>query len=246
MPPQTTFDERTWLAWLVKVRVLIITFLVGIELAITRFSPAPAPTRLFVGIVVLWYALAAFYILLLSFWQEYRLQSVLQVLTDLAMATAIIYVSGGLDSSFNFLYPLIIVVATILLPTVWAFLTAALAFVLYGAVVELDYFDYVHSYATSHPKLKTLQVVILINLFAYLAIAYLASRLSMKLRQVDVQLQDTSGALENLQALHENVIHSITGGLLTTDLEGRVTLANPAAQLLLEKSEAVEPAACRQ
>ena len=28
------FDERLWLAWLVKVRILILTLLLGIELAI--------------------------------------------------------------------------------------------------------------------------------------------------------------------------------------------------------------------
>jgi len=234
----TTFDERCWLAWLVKIRVIIITFLVGIELAITRLTPTPVPERLFIGGVLLWYALAVFFILLLSFWQETRTQSLLQLLSDLAMATLIVYFTGGVDSSFNFLFPLIVVVAAILLPRTWTYLTAALAFVLYGTVVECTYFEVIPSYSSSHPALKTLQAIIFINLFAYLAIAYLASQLSTKLRQVDTQLQDTSGALENLQALHENVIRSVSSGLLTTDLEGRITLANPASARLLETSEA--------
>jgi len=34
-----------------------------------------------------------------------------------------------------------------------------------------------------------------------------------------VELQDTSGLLENLQAVHENIIHSMHGGLIT-DLQG--------------------------
>jgi two-component system, NtrC family, sensor histidine kinase PilS len=233
----TTFDERSWLAWLVKVRVIIITFLVGIELAITRLTPTPLPERLFIGVVLLWYTLAVFFILLLSFWREARTQSLLQLLSDLAMATLIVYFTGGVDSSFNFLFPLIVVVAAILLPRTWAYLTAALAFVLYGAVVECTYFEVIPAYSSSHPPLKTLQAIIFINLFAYLAIAYLASQLSTKLRQVDTQLQDTSGALVNLQALHENVIRSVSSGLLTTDLEGRITLANPASARLLEASE---------
>ncbi len=237
MIAKTKFDERSWLAWLVKVRVLIITFLVGVELAISRLTPTQLPERLFIGIVVLWYAFSIFYILLLSFWQEQRPQAFLQVLTDMIMVSAVVYATGGVDSSFNFLYALIIVVATILLPRKWAYLSAALAFVMYGAVVELEYFEFLPAFTSTHPELKTLQIIIFINLFAYFAIAYLASRLSMKLRQADLQLQDTSGALENLQALHENVIRSISGGLLTTDLEGRITLANPAAQALLEKPE---------
>jgi two-component system sensor histidine kinase PilS (NtrC family) len=237
MSQTMTFDERSWLAWLVKVRVIVLTLLVGIELAITRLTPSAVPERLFVGVVILWYSLALFFILLLSFWRETRIQSMVQLLCDLAMVTLVVYITGGVDSSFNFLFPMIIVVAAILLPRTRTYLMAALASVLYGAVVECAYFEVIPSYSTSHPALNTLQAILSINLLAYLAIAYLASQLSTKLRQVDTKLQDTSGALENLQALHENVIRSVNSGLLTTDLEGRITLANPASSRLLEISE---------
>jgi two-component system, NtrC family, sensor histidine kinase PilS len=232
------FDQRQWLAWLVKVRVLVLTCLLGIELAIAQLTPSSFPLRLFVDVILLWYAIAIFYILLLAFWQEYRVQSLLQVLTDLALVSLVVYATGGIDSSFNFLYPLVIIVACILLPRSWAFLTAALAFILYGTVLELTYFEVVRSYSTTHPDLKSLQAIILVNLFGYLAVAYLAGQLATKLRQVDVKLKHTSGALEDLQALHENIIQSITGGLITTGLDGHITLVNTAAQKLLEASEA--------
>jgi two-component system sensor histidine kinase PilS (NtrC family) len=235
---QSMFDERLWLAWLVKVRILILTFLLGIELAISRLAPTPLSLRLFVNAILLWYAISIFYVLLLSFWQECRIQAVLQVLTDLALVTLVVYATGGVDSSLNFLYPLVIIVACILLPRVWAYLTAALAFILYGAVLEATYFSLIPSYSTTHPELKALQAIIFVNLFGYLAVSYLAGLLANKLRQVDVKLKDTSGALENLQALHENIIQSITGGLITTGMDGHITLVNTAAQKLLERSEA--------
>ena len=128
--------------------------------------------------------------------------------------------------------------ACILLPRVWAYLTAALAFILYGTVLEATYFAIIPSYSTTHPELKALQAIIFVNLFGYLAVSYLAGLLANKLRQVDVKLKDTSGALENLQALHENIIQSITGGLITTGMDGHITLVNTAAQKLLERSEA--------
>jgi two-component system, NtrC family, sensor histidine kinase PilS len=235
---QSMFDERLWLAWLVKVRILILTFLLGIELAISRLAPTPLSLRLFVNAILLWYAISIFYVLLLSFWQECRIQAVLQVLTDLALVTLVVYATGGVDSSLNFLYPLVIIVACILLPRVWAYLTAALAFILYGAVLEATYFSLIPSYSTTHPELKALQAIIFVNLFGYLAVSYLAGLLANKLRQVDVKLKDTSGALENLQALHKNIIQSITGGLITTGMDGHITLVNTAAQKLLERSEA--------
>src|SRR5216683_3280421 len=170
-------DERNWLTWLVKVPIL--PFLTG---------------------MVLWFVLSLFFLFLVSVWREHRLQAILQVLSDLAMVTLVVHLTGGIDSSLNFLYPLVIVVACMLLPRGWGYLSAALAFILFGTILELDYYLVIPSYSSSHPKLKALQVVIFVNLFAYFAIAYLAGLLMSKLRQVDVQLKDASGALENLQA----------------------------------------------
>src|SRR5437870_3270977 len=231
------FDERLWLAWLVKARIIILTFLLGIELAIARLTLSPLPVRLFITSILLWYAFALFYVVLLSFWEEHRIQSLLQVLTDLALVTLVVYITGGVDSSLNFLYPLIIIVSSILLPRSWSYLTAALAFILYGTVLELTYFGIVPSYSTTHPELGALQAIIFVNLFAYLAVAYLAGLLAAKLRQVDVKLKHTRGALQNLQAVHENIIQSISGGLITTGLDGHITLVTTAGQTLLEYSE---------
>ena len=235
---QSTFDERNWLVWLVRVRIFILTLLLAIELAVAQFSPTPLPMRLFISTILLWYSLSLFYVLLLSFWQEHRLQASLQVLTDLVMVSLVVHETGGWDSSLNFLYPLVIIVASVLLPRAWAQLVAALAFILYGTVLELNYFGVVPSYCNTHPGLKALQAIIFVNLFAFLTVAYLAGLLTAKLRQVRVQLKDTSGALENLQALHENIIHSISSGLITTGLDGRITLVNAAAQRLLERPAA--------
>jgi two-component system sensor histidine kinase PilS (NtrC family) len=231
-------DERNWLTWLVKVRILILTVLLAIELAVIRLTPSPLPVMPFLTAMVLWFALSLFFLFLVSVWAEHRLQAMLQVLSDLAMVTLVVHLTGGIDSSLNFLYPLVIIVACMLLPRAWGYLSAALAFILFGTILELDYYGVIPSFSNSHPKLKALQVVIFVNLFAYFAIAYLAGLLVARLRQVDVQLKDASGALQNLQALHENIVQSMREGVITTGLDGRITLVNRAAQQLLEISEA--------
>ena len=237
----TTFNERTWLEWLVKVRVIIITFLLAIEVAITTLTITNVNKHLFVGVMLAWYAASAFYIFWLRAGKESLLQAKAQILTDLVFATAIIYLTGGIDTSFNFLYPLVIILASILLSQTWAYLTAALSFILFGATLELSYFDVIHSYSLARPDLKSLQAVILINLFAFIVVAYLAGRLSTRLRQANVELDSQRGALEDLQALHANILNSISGGLITTDLDGRVKLVNPAARALLaQERESLE------
>jgi two-component system, NtrC family, sensor histidine kinase PilS len=233
----STTDDRNWLTWLVKVRMLILMVLLVIELAVIRLTPSPVPVVPFLTGMVLWFVLSLFFLFLVSVWNETRLQATLQVLADLAMVTLVVQLTGGIESSLNFLYPLVIVVAAMLLPRGWAYLSAALAFISFAAVLELSFYGAIPSYSGSHPKLKALQVVIFVNLFAYFAIAYLAGLLMTKLRQVDVQLKNASGALENLQALHENIVQSMSGGVITTGPEGRITLVNRAAQHLLEISD---------
>ncbi len=232
---QSTFDERNWLVWLVRVRIFILTLLLAVEVAVAQFSPTPLPMRLFVTTILFWFSLSVFYVWLLSLWPEHRLQASLQMITDLFLVTLVVHETGAWDSPLNFLYPLVIIVASVLLSRIWAQLVAALAFILYGAVLELNYFGVIPSYCSTHPGWKALQAIILVNLFAFLAVAYLAGLLTAKLRQVGVQLKDTSGALESLQVLHENIIHSISSGLITTNLDGRITLVNTAAQRLLER-----------
>ena len=233
----STTDDRNWLTWLVKVRMLILMVLLVIELAVIRLTPSPVPVVPFLTGMVLWFVVSLFFLFLVSVWNETRLQAILQVVADLAMVTLVVQLTGGIESSLNFLYPLVIVVAAMLLPRGWAYLSAALAFIFFAAVLELGYYGAIPSYVTTHPKLKALQVTILVNLFAYFAIAYLAGLLMTKLRQADAQLKNASGALENLQALHENIVQSMSGGVITTGPDGRITLVNRAAQQLLEISD---------
>ena len=229
-----SFNEWTWIEWLVKVRIIVVTFVLAIELAITNLTVTNVNRTLFVTVILLWYAISALHILLVALWHDWKTQAKIQILADMVFTTAVVYVSGGIDTSFNFIYPLIIIVASVLLSPWWAYLTAALSFILLGTTLELVHFEFVPSYSMTRSDLRSLQAVILINLFAFITVAYLAGKLSNRLRQVGSELQSKSGALENLQALHENIVNSISGGLITTDLNGKIKLVNRSGRDLLE------------
>jgi two-component system sensor histidine kinase PilS (NtrC family) len=234
----TDFNVRTWLTWLVKVRVIIITFLLGIQLAISQLTTSQVPIRAFLSLILVSYTLSLFFGLLLYLWSEYQLQAWLQIIADLAVVTGVIYLTGGIESYFVFLYPLVIVMASVLLPRAGAYITAGTAFVLFGGVVELAFFGKIPAQWLTQPNLKSLQVAIFINLFAFSAVAYLATKLVGLLRKVDVELQDKSDELENLQVLHERTLQSISSGVITAGLDGRVTLVNDAGHRLLEREPA--------
>ena len=181
----SVFENRVWLSWLVRVRILILTIILGIELAIAQFTTVSFPIRLFVGTILLAYGVSFLYLALLKIGNKLQLQSALQVISDLLFVSLLVYITGGVDSSLNFLYPLVIIVASILLRRQWGYLTAALAFILYGTVLELCYFQIVPSYSSTHPGIRTLQGIIFVNLFGYAAVAYLAGLLAAKLRQAE-------------------------------------------------------------
>lgn len=230
-------NERVWLEWLVKVRVIIITILFAIELAIITLTTTSVDRHLFYFVILGWYAVAAAHLLIYARTRyDWRMQSKIQVLTDLCFATAVIYITGGIDTSFNFLYPLIIIVASAMLSESWAYIIAGASFILFGTMLELSFFDLIRSYSTTRPDLKSLQAVIIINLVAYVLVAYLANRLVRRMRLAEVALKDKSFELENLQVLHEIIVHSISSGLITTDFDGIIKLANPAAQALLGRA----------
>jgi len=55
-----SFENRQWLAWLVKVRILILTIILGIELAIAQFTTVSFPLNLFIGTILVGYAVSFF------------------------------------------------------------------------------------------------------------------------------------------------------------------------------------------
>ena len=234
----TGINERIWLEWLVKVRIIIITILLAIELAIVNLTVTNVNRTLFVLAMMGWYLSAGVFLYLFTARKGgWQMQSKAQLICDLFFTTAVVYVTGGIDTRFVFLYPILIIVASTLLSNTWAYLTAGMSFVLFGATLELGYFELIPSYSTNQPDLKSMQAVIFIYFFAFAAIAYLANRLAGRMRQAEVELKHKSHELENLQALHEIIVRSISSGLITTDLDGSVMLVNPAACLLLGRSQ---------
>jgi two-component system sensor histidine kinase PilS (NtrC family) len=97
-------------------------------------------------------------------------------------------------------------------------------------MVELIYYGFLPRTALLTPTDKALQTWLLINLFAFLSVAYLSSLLAQSLRRQGAELEVKRGELQDLQAFNEDIIHSMRGGLITTDLSGRILLLNRTAE----------------
>ena len=225
---------KTWLPWVTKIRFVIISFVFAIDYAIRTLvanPPNPASFKYFGIVIILWYVVGLYYLIYNQLSREYLLQAYLQIFSDIVIITAILHLTGDLESNYFSLYLVVIILSTILLPRGRVFLVAAVCFVCMGGVLELAYLpsiypDFADHYpalrflVTSSPyavDLRTLQVKIGGSLFGFFAVAYLSSHLAESLRKVGEELRDKSGQVVSLQAKTENILESMRDGLMSTD-----------------------------
>jgi two-component system sensor histidine kinase PilS (NtrC family) len=223
-----TSSVSEWLPWLGRVRFLIITFLVTVVVAVRQLTPIPLPIRTVVPLVAVWYTLAIVYVIVRRLLPRARWQAPLQMVLDLVIITGVVYSTGAQDSYFISLYLLAILMGSILFSRRGAFLVAGASFALLGCIVELIYYDIIPRTANSMPAPRALESWLASNLFAFLAVAYLGSLLAQTVRSKGVELQEKREELKNLQVFNQDIIESMRGGLLTTDLAGRILLLNRA------------------
>lgn len=218
-----------WLPWLGRVRILVITFLVAIVLAVRELIPIPLTVRAFVPLILLWYTLAILFVILQRWTPQARWHAPLQMVCDLFLITGVVYATGGHESYFASLYVLAILMASVLFERRGVFLTAGGSFALLGSVTELAFYNVIpRTAASAMPNIRALEFWLATNFFAFFAVAYLGSLLAQTIRKKGVELEEKSEALKDLQVFNQDIIESMRGGLLTTNLEGRILLLNRA------------------
>jgi two-component system sensor histidine kinase PilS (NtrC family) len=217
-----------WLPLLGRVRFLIITFLLVVFVAVRQWTTVFFPVETLFVLGAIWYVLAAAFVVSQRKLPGFKWHAAVQITLDLAMITGVVYSSGAQDSYFISLYLLAILMGSILFSRRGAFLVAGASFALLGCVVELTYYAIIPRTATTLPGLRELQSWLGSNFFAFFAVAYLGSLLAQTIHKKGAELEVKSEELKDLQAFNRDIIESMRGGLLTTDLDGRILLVNRA------------------
>lgn len=225
MAPKPSVSE--WLPWLGRVRLLIVTFLLGV-VAVGQLTAIPLPVRTLIPLIVLWYTLATSYIILQRMMPDVRWHAPLQAVGDILVVTGVVYTTGGQDSYFISLYLLIILMAGIVVSRRAVFAIAGASFSLLGCVVEMMFYSVIPRTSATMPSGRALESWLGINLFAFMSVAYLGSLLSQSLNKKRVELEEKSEELKDLRAFNNDIIESMRGGLLTTDFNGQILLMNRA------------------
>jgi len=225
---------RAKLIWLMAGRAAVITLLLGSALLIRLKFPGAFPIDPFFVLIGITYALTAIYGMVLKYTEKNRWLVDVQLGCDAVIVSAIVYITNGISSYFSSLYTLPIIAASTIQSRRGGMMVAVLSSLLYSGLVLAQYYGAgflpgVVEYGTL-PAFRIAVFTVGLNIFGFFAVALLSGYLAESVRRADEQLAATSNQLADLQAFSQHIINSLTSGLATTDVEGRVLTFNRAAE----------------
>jgi two-component system sensor histidine kinase PilS (NtrC family) len=180
-------DLANWLQKLMGARLLFSCLLLGSSAFLEWHRPRPMdsdPLRILYGLIGLIFLLSIGYAIAMRRVGNLRGFAYFQTIVDTLLVTVIVHVTGGFSSLFSFLYLVIIVYGSLLLPRRGTLLVAALCGIQFGLVVDLEYFGLLEPFDGRGRALATVygwdQVLykILSILTACILVAVLSSFLS--------------------------------------------------------------------
>ncbi len=226
-------ELRRQLDWLMTFRVVIITTLMVSTFVIELMYRPLLSLQSFYVLAFATYAMTIAYAVMSRTLQAVLPQIYAQLIGDLLVVTGFVYLTGGAESPFSFLYLLTIIIGSILLVRRGGFLVAACSWLMYACMVLLIQRGVLPPYPAGIEEGETATVRILYSLVAHLvsffAVAYLVSYLTENLRRTGRELQMRRDDLAQLRDYNDNIIESMNSGLLTTDGDGTITFANRGA-----------------
>ena len=234
--PQVSEEEiKRKLKSLIIYRVLFSSFLLG-STVILQSGGSPQPLN--PGHIVLYGLIAAIFLLSLLYAVVlYRFKCLIliayaQIIIDTFVVTVILFVTGNYSSIFSFLYLVVIIYSSILIPIRGTLVIAAICSIQFGIMVDLEYYGVVLPFGTQALLLASAytwnQVIykILITMTACFAVAFLSSFLSEQVRKTRKELRlmkehlkrvDKVAAIGEMAAglAHEikNPLASLTGSI---------------------------------
>ncbi len=225
---------------LIAIRVTFVTLMLGSSY-IYRIGYEkllyPAAFSYFIAAL---YFLTIIYVLLLrwlSSTRQYVVFAYVQVTIDVLSATALIFLTGGIGSMFTFIFPLSILSAGILLTRRACYIIATLSAILYGLLLDLQFYGIIRMYDMDFYTEKDFFFNIFAHVIGFYLVGYLSGYLSEKLHRARKSLEERDAVLSDLKAFNEYIIESMPSGIFTTDLKKKIITFNTAAQEITKVSQ---------
>ncbi|MET0343530.1 MAG: ATP-binding protein [Polyangiales bacterium] len=235
-------ELRRRLSWLLGLRLSVATLLLGATLllslkqdqGVASFTP-----RFLLALITATYCVSLGFAAGLSRARRLERVAAVQIGWDLLLASGLVYVAGGAASGFTFLYGTTVLMAALVVGPSAARLTAVASLVLYVAVA-LSLTNGWLAHPPDQPEERYLlrpadaTFTVLVNILGVLLVAFLATNLAGRLRLAGGRLRAATAQAAELSRLNEDIIRSLSSGLVTTDADGIVRTINPAGLVILQ------------
>ena len=141
--------EKTRLAWFILLRMVVTSIFMASTVILFIKEPASLADATLPGLfrlIIATYIFSTVSLFFLRFTDKYQhILTYTQIIWDLALVTILILMTGGINSLFSFLYILSIINASVLLSRREAIYTASLCAILYGAILDFQYYGQLNS-----------------------------------------------------------------------------------------------------
>ncbi|MGH7908842.1 MAG: histidine kinase dimerization/phospho-acceptor domain-containing protein, partial [Thermodesulfobacteriota bacterium] len=228
-------DTDKGLKIFIVLRVVVITLLVGTGASFYFKIGLRNEAILLVFIIFIVYFLSFLYLLLYPLFQKFtNWFKGIQISFDIIIASAVIYVTGGMSSPFIFFYGLVIIFANITLTRNAGYVAAASSATLYLIIVlyqlHQGYSLSIDEFLLSPIVLKHKEITYASFILAgFILIAMLSGYLSKRISLARKELVESEEDLVILKNLHENILQNLISGIITLDLQKRLISINRTA-----------------
>jgi two-component system sensor histidine kinase PilS (NtrC family) len=224
---------------LIALRVIFAVLFLGVTAWFQIKADSPFRPQLYplYNIIIGICFLTIIYLLFLRWLKGLMAFAHWQVLFDILLVTAIIYVTGGVDSFLSPLYFLAIISGSIFLGRRGGFYAASASSIAYGLIMDLDFYKILpQKYKVISSGMlyawDDILTTIVTNILAFFVIAYLTGYLSERTARVERRLEKREIDFKRLEALNNYIVENINSGILTLDKNNRITSFNKNAEKL--------------
>ncbi len=214
---------------LIAFRVIFITFFFGSTFFFWGFRRFPHLYSLSYLIVLL-YGATIIYALLLGKVRNLVAFAYAQLISDVIVEILLIYFTGGIDSWFSFILIISILASSIVLNKKAGFITATTSSILYGTLLNLQFYGVLPVASDSFVEANEYFYKIFIHIIFFYLTAYLSGYLSSRLEKTEQKLEEKNIDIRDLEFFNQEVIESLPSGLFTTDVAGTVLMFNRGAE----------------
>jgi two-component system sensor histidine kinase PilS (NtrC family) len=219
-------------------RVVMITTLLLVAVSVEAVSETLLPVNWLYFLIAGTYGLTILYVLALRLRVDLLAQVYVQVVADLLIITALVYLTGGGGSraGFMLLYPISVLSGSVLSYRRSGLILAGIASALYAsllAAVRTGLVPQAGLADVAFMPLRQLFYSAFVTLVACMTVALVGSYLSESLRAVGAQLEEASEEAAGLRELNQVIVNSLQSGLLTTDFAGRILYVNHFGETIL-------------